>query len=349
MSMESLCTIGAMASKNASASSPESSRIASASGAEVRGPVATMTLLQSDGGRPPISPRLISISGGPCRALVTAAEKPSRSTARAPPAGTWLASAARMISEPKRRISACSSPTALLAASSERNELEHTSSARPSVRCASVMRSGRISCSTTGMPAPATCQAASEPARPAPTICTGGNGVWVPVMGTGVARFRTQWNAKGSSIEALQIPQRPQQSGRYPFVSRHRSESAVIGTGCNARNVRAIKADIGQLAIAELGQFADIALIVPEGLDHADEREKHGSLLVVTIQLLEESLIVEMNIGQYTALQKFRCCGAANLKTHSEGKDRLTFRHGCPIGHPRQRPSIKITRMHPEK
>ena len=45
--MESLCTIGAIASKNASAFSSVSSRIASASGAEVRGPVATMTLRQS--------------------------------------------------------------------------------------------------------------------------------------------------------------------------------------------------------------------------------------------------------------------------------------------------------------
>ena len=47
--MESRCTIGAMASKNASAFSPVSSRMASASGAEVRGPVATMTLPQSGG------------------------------------------------------------------------------------------------------------------------------------------------------------------------------------------------------------------------------------------------------------------------------------------------------------
>src|SRR6476469_3609492 len=78
--------------------------------------------------------------------------------------------------------------------------------------------------------------------------------------------------------------------------STGRDQSALVLTGCNARNVRAIKADIGQFAIAELGQFADIALIVPERLDHADEREQHGSLLVVTIQLLEESLIVEMNI-----------------------------------------------------
>src|SRR6266849_7719176 len=52
--------------------------------------------------------------------------------------------------------------------------------------------------------------------------------------------------------------------------------SAVIIAGRNAGNVRAIKADIGQFAIAKLGQFADIALIVPERLDHADEREQHG-------------------------------------------------------------------------
>ena len=81
-----------------------------------------------------------------------AAEKPSRSTASAPPAGTWLASAARITSEPSRRISSCSRPTALVLASSERNEFEQTSSARPSVLCAAVLRTGRISCSTTGTP-----------------------------------------------------------------------------------------------------------------------------------------------------------------------------------------------------
>ena len=47
-----------------------------------------------------------------------------------------------MISEPASRISACSSPTALVSASSERKELEQTSSARPSVLCASVPRNG---------------------------------------------------------------------------------------------------------------------------------------------------------------------------------------------------------------
>jgi hypothetical protein len=43
--------------------------------------------------------------------------------------------------------------------------------------------------------------------------------------------------------------------------------------------------------------------------------------LVVPIQLLEESLIVGMNIGQYTALQKFRCCDAAKSEMHSVGKE----------------------------
>ena len=44
-----------MASKKASASSPVSSRIASASAGEVSGPVATMTLSHSAGGRPATS------------------------------------------------------------------------------------------------------------------------------------------------------------------------------------------------------------------------------------------------------------------------------------------------------
>ena len=89
--------------------------------------------------------------------------------------------------------------------------------------------------------------------------------------------------------------------GRFGFSSNARARralsvhvraervSADIGAGCNARNVRAIKADIGQFAIAELGQFADIALIVPERLDHADEREQHGLSPCNSIQLLEEA------------------------------------------------------------
>ena len=70
---------------------------------------------------------------------VTAAAKPSRSTASAEPAGTLCASAAAMISEPSARISAWSRPTALCSASSERKLFEQTSSARPSVWCAGVV------------------------------------------------------------------------------------------------------------------------------------------------------------------------------------------------------------------
>ena len=48
----------------------------------------------------------------------------------------------RMTSEPARRISACSRPTAFVSASSERKELEQTSSAKPPVLCAGVITAG---------------------------------------------------------------------------------------------------------------------------------------------------------------------------------------------------------------
>ena len=171
--MLSKCTTGAMASKNASSPSPVSFCTASPSAGEVRGPVAIITLSQSCGGRPATSLRSNVISASASMRRVTSCENASRSTARAPPAGSFVASPADKISEPQRRISSCSRPTALVSHSSERNEFEHTSSARPSVRCASVMRVGRISCSTTGTPAAATCQAASEPAKPPPMTWIG--------------------------------------------------------------------------------------------------------------------------------------------------------------------------------
>src|ERR1700677_763918 len=120
-------------------------------------------------------------------------------------------------------------------------------------------------------------------------------------------------------------------------LDRWPKSSALVITGRNAANVRAIKADIGQFAIAKLGQFADIALIVPERLDHANEREQHNKSPCLTIQLLRESFIVEMNIVRHTALQKFQCCGAAKLILHSGSKEWLTFRHGW-LNRRRQRP-----------
>ena len=105
-------------------------------------------------------------------AWVTACEKARRSTARAPPASTRWASAQDMMREPQRRSSSFSSPTAF-SSWSERRELEHTSSANSGLWWAGVIFSGFISCSSTGMPRWASCQAASQPARPAPMIFTG--------------------------------------------------------------------------------------------------------------------------------------------------------------------------------
>src|ERR1700751_509814 len=130
-----------------------------------------------------------------------------------------------MINDPSRRISACSRPTALLAASSDRNELEQTNSANEELRWVSVILTGRISCRTTRTPALATCQAASEPARPAPMIFTDSDGDLMPVIGTEVARSAGYDNARAR--RALSVPQVAEDG------------SAVIGAGGNARNVRA--------------------------------------------------------------------------------------------------------------
>jgi hypothetical protein len=46
-----------------------------------------------------------------------------------------------------------------------------------------------------------------------------------------------------------------------------------------------------------------------------------GSLLVLTIQPLEEGLIVGTNIGDAFALQQFQCCGAARFIMHGSGKE----------------------------
>src|SRR5262249_44269933 len=95
--------------------------------------------------------------------------------------------------------------------------------------------------------------------------------IWGLSWRAGLARF----GAVRTCADVFSETTTPARGGRYPFISGPNEFSAVVGAGCNARDVRAIKADIGQFAIAELGQFADIALIVPERLDHADEREQH--------------------------------------------------------------------------
>ena len=149
MPMLSCSTIGAMASKKESASSPVSALIAAPNEGEVNGPVATITEDQPAGGKPSSSPRSMRIFGCAVSFSDTSAEKASRSTASAPPAGSLWCSATCMMSEPARRISSWSRPTAFVSKSSERKEFEQTSSAQPPVLCASVSRPGRISCRIT--------------------------------------------------------------------------------------------------------------------------------------------------------------------------------------------------------
>ena len=166
-------TMGAMASKKASAVSSVRVRMAAASAGEVRGPVATMTLDQSGGGRPATSARSMVTRGWASRRAVISAEKGTRSMASALPAGTAWRSAVAMTRPEAARISQWRRPTAFCSWSSERKELEQTSSARAAVWWAGVPVAGRISCRTTGTPISAACQAASEPARPPPMTWIG--------------------------------------------------------------------------------------------------------------------------------------------------------------------------------
>ena len=104
--------MGAMASKKASPSSPVSFAMADASPGAVSGPVAMMVRPQSSGGSPVTSSRLTSMSGWVERTCVIWPAKACLSTASAPPAGRRALSAAAITSEPSRRISQCSRPTA---------------------------------------------------------------------------------------------------------------------------------------------------------------------------------------------------------------------------------------------
>ena len=138
MSMLSRWTIGAIASKKASASAPVAAPIDSASRGAVSGPVATMVEAGGGQGVDPLADDLdIGMRGEPSRS------PPRRSRRGRPPAPSRPAPGARrpraMISEPSARISAWSRPTALFSASSERKLFEQTSSASPSVWCAGVI------------------------------------------------------------------------------------------------------------------------------------------------------------------------------------------------------------------
>ena len=170
MSTLSKLTRGAAASKKCRAeSSPPSMDISrSARASEVRGPVATTT---SPSGRSVTSPGTTVIRGWLLTRSVTSREKPWRSTARAPPAGTAVSSAQRIKRLPSCRSSSFSRPTAF-SSPAARRELEQHSSAKSAVWWAGVNFSGFISRRVTEIPRWASCQAHSLPASPAPMTVT---------------------------------------------------------------------------------------------------------------------------------------------------------------------------------
>src|SRR6185295_628795 len=143
--------------------------MAAAMASEASGPVARMH--GPSEGIPVASPRTRRMSGSAATVAVTSRAKASRSTARAPPAGTFTRSATFTMSESSRRISSFRRPEAV-SSRFDLSELEQTSSARSPVLCTGVGRTGRISCSSTRTPRRAACQAASEPARPPPMMMT---------------------------------------------------------------------------------------------------------------------------------------------------------------------------------
>src|SRR3984885_6468630 len=256
-----------MASKKASAPSPVKWLIASAKAGEVRGPVATITLSQSSGGRPAISLRSRAIRGWLRSAASTACEKPSRSAASAPPSGAWCASAPGRTIEPRARISRCRIPTALVEASSDRKEFEQTSSARWGVRCAAVARIGRISCRTTGTPEFAACHEASEPASPPPMMWIGRMGALVTKRPANVNAFCRDYQRRTAASKAA-VGRRAALSGASRLVRTLRSGRSLArdGPAHDGFNIAAANPDIVQLAVRKLGQLAHrLAIPAPSG------------------------------------------------------------------------------------
>ena len=131
---------------------------------EVSGPLATT---QVSAGTCNCSLRITRIRGCASIFLVTIRAKDSLSTARAPPAGTAVASAQLINSDPNNRSSSLRRPEAR-SAILEPREFEQTNSESHEPEWAPVCFDGRISYSITSNPLSAACQAASLPAYGSP-------------------------------------------------------------------------------------------------------------------------------------------------------------------------------------
>jgi len=72
----------------------------------------------------------------------------------------------------------------------------------------------------------------------------------------------------------------PARGGRY-LLGNRRGRIIVVGSGGDARNVGAIDADIGQLAVAELRQLSQVPVVLAEGVNHPNDG-KHKKNMVVS-------------------------------------------------------------------
>src|SRR6516164_956505 len=221
-----------------------------------------------------------------------------------------------MISEPRQRISSCKRPTALCSLSSERKEFEQTSSASAAVLWAAVVRSGRISCSTTGTPRAAICQAASDPASPPPMTCTARRRS--SVMGRDyLVPFSVLQIAGGRNGEPVAVETRARLLRLKAKARRVRAplELEIFALGAiprDPRDVRPGDTDVGQFAVAELIE-----------LSQAPSKRGGSSRLrptwLVTFYLSArpgagQSLPVKIRF--HGALQQAPCCAADMQKMH---------------------------------
>ena len=163
--------MGAAASKKESEDPPTRSMTAALSEGEQSGPAAMTT---RPSGIDSASSLITRMRGREAISSSTKRENRSRSTARAPPAGTAARSAHAMRTDPIARSSRFNIP----AAESERvdlKEFEQTSSARWSVWWAGEPLVGRISYKRTSTPLSASWMAHSQPAKPPPITLTPSN------------------------------------------------------------------------------------------------------------------------------------------------------------------------------
>ena len=163
--------MGLAASKKWQESKPVKIFILLANLFEVNGPVA-ITVIFSLSGRSSCSILSIWIRGWVDNVFVNDLLNFDLSTAKAPPAGTENLSAVCIIKELKVLNSSCNKPAALSGLRAPKLLLQ-TNSANSLVWWAGVELRGLISTSFTAIPELAICQAASQPASPAPitTIC----------------------------------------------------------------------------------------------------------------------------------------------------------------------------------